>query len=157
MKYYSNFVFRLLNSLYTLAIIATIFLTFFFYMISGMGDGASNYTEMVINQILIPGLGIILFLFVSIPVLFLQQYKNRRLGYLMIIFAPLSAYIVYNVLSYLPILDLIYASFEGSVEPVVGFFWILVASLIIIIALIPFYVLGKLIREDFFSERIAKR
>jgi hypothetical protein len=151
MKYYSNKIFYSLNIIYILAIVATIFLSYVFFAVSGMGCSLGcpkNYTEEVTKEILPPTIGIILFLICSFIILFLQQYKNRRLGYLMAILAPIGLYILYKIYSFIPIWDFIYLSFKDLEQITVGILWIGVSILEISTVFIPFYVLGRLIKED---------
>ena len=150
MKYYPNIVFRLFVLFYVLAIIATVFISFLSIFISGLGMNA-NYTREVTIGLLFPATGIILFLFCSAFILFMQQYKNNRLGYLMLILTPLDLYVVYKIFSSFPFWGFIVWAFQNSSFGS-GIFWSIIVFLIIIVAAIPFYVLIRLIKEDFFKK-----
>ncbi|KKQ18573.1 MAG: hypothetical protein US31_C0003G0002 [Berkelbacteria bacterium GW2011_GWA1_36_9] len=147
MKYYSKIFFSLFILLHILTIGAIIFYSWFLFILSGMGCSAgcpSNYGEDVALQILLPVSVMMLFLFFSIIILFLQQYKNPRLGYLTIILVPFDIYIIYKLFLFLPVWG----------EEI---FWLTISTMSILAFFIPFYVLMKLIQEDFFkNRRIAK-
>ena len=156
MKYYSNIIFRILISFYVLTIITTIIIGYFSFLVSGLGCSlgcAPDYTEKVIGGLLPPVLGIILFLACSIIILFMQQYKNYRFGYLTFITAVIGSYIFYKIFSFIPIWYFIYSSFEDISDLGVAIFWIVISVIAIVVAIVPFYVLINLIWEDFFKKR----
>ena len=158
MKYYSNIIFRILILFYIIAIITTIIIGYFSFLVSGLGCSlgcAPDYTEKVIGGLLPPVLGIILFLACSIIILFMQQYKNYRFGYLTFITAVIGSYIFYKIFSF-PIWYFVYSSFEDISDLGVAIFWIVISVIAIVVATIPFYVLGRLIYEDFFKNRRNK-
>jgi hypothetical protein len=148
MKYYSNIIFWILNSLYFLAIISTIFVACIFIFIAMWAGHASQ----IKNEIISASIGIIIFLLISTIVLFLQQLKIKCFGYFMLVLLPVGLYIFYKIYSYLPIINLTTTNLFNIGMIPVSLLWIGINIIIALTALIPFYVLGKLIKEDFFKK-----
>jgi hypothetical protein len=155
MKYYPKSFFIPLVTFNALAIIVSIVVAYLLYILSGLaGVGApDNYTEKVIAGILPPTLGILGFLLFSIIVLFLQQKKNSRFGYLMLILAPFDLYIFYKIFSYFPVSDFIITPLRDPSQIASGIIWLIMALIMLSALLIPFYVLIRLIKEDLFKKR----
>ncbi|MCX6741461.1 MAG: hypothetical protein NTY61_03635 [Candidatus Parcubacteria bacterium] len=147
MKYYPNRIFRLLILLNILAVISTILIAYFCIVISGLGMSA-RYTHEVEMGLLAPIIGIILFLIYSSIVLFLQQSKNYHFGYLMLVLVPFDIYFIYKIFSFFPIWNFISSFFGDPTKIIYGIFWSVVVLLVAAVALVPFYVLIKLARED---------
>jgi hypothetical protein len=157
MKYYSKGFFRFLVSINIASIILTIISAFYLFILSGMGCSAgcpANYTEKVLAELLPLTMGILGFLLFSMIVLLLQQKKSGRLGYLMLALIPFAPYIVYKLL---PTMWGFIVSFLGDNSFGVsapGFLIIIVLIILLLLtSLIPFYVLIRLIKEDFFKKR----
>lgn len=143
MKYYSKKESAFLITVNMLMVAWTIFYAFATYMISGMASAyPPNYNEMVLDSILkycIPMLG---FIILSFIIILLQQYKNYRWGYLAILAIFSDIYIV--KINFW-IIELIQSLSSMA-------FWLLISVTMLSAVLIPFYVLGKLIKRDL-SER----
>jgi len=94
---------------------------------------------------IIPLLSIIL----SGLIVILQQKGFRRSGYFMILLVIASFFYAPYLYQFLHF---------GFSEPIPQRFIIdFVAMILLLVAIIPFYVLGRLVKEDFFSKRITKR
>jgi len=156
MKYYPKIIFRLLVLIDVLVLLFTFFYAFLTYMISGLGLAhPSNYDEMVLNSILqycVPMFG---FLSLSLIILFLQQYKNYRFGYFSVAIIISEVWILkinyplFDLFKYLLSEFLNYSTAE-TLWPVA--FWLIVGVIMLAVTVIPFYVLVKLIKEDFFKK-----
>jgi len=123
----------------------TTLFAFAIYGFFGFGclSGGSDCTETVLAQTLPTFVEILLFLVFSIIILSFQHYKNYRIGYLMIVLVPFDIYLFFQILPSIIGMSLAY--------------FLIFLSTSILVALIPFYVLIKLIKQDFFSKKqIAK-
>lgn len=149
MRYYSKVIFRLFNSLYFLAVLSTIFTAYVFVSVAMWGGDAVQAKDKIIPA----SIGIVIFLLVSILVLFLQHFKYRRFGYLMFVLAPVGLYIFYKAYSYLPIMDITIAGLSSGGIIISGLIWLIANIINILVALIPFYVLIKLLKEDLFKKK----
>jgi len=149
MKYYSKSIFWIFNLLYFLAIVSTIFIAYVFISVAMWGGDAGQLKDKAIPV----SIAIVIFLLVSMLVLSLQQFKHRRFGYLMLVLAPIGLYIFYKAYSYLPIMDLTMTGLSNVEMIMPGLLWLGVDIITILTALIPFYVLIKLLKEDFFKKK----
>ena len=145
MKFYSNNIFKLFLGLHILTGIAATMVIFLFGAISGLGCSLGcppNYMQNVQQEVRLVFFAIILYLVISFCVLILQQYKNPRFGYFMIIILPLDIYLIYIAL--LPLTGLIFYSLTMAE----GIFWFVLIGFFLLSALTPFYVLVKTVKHD---------
>jgi len=149
MKYYSNKIFCFFISLYIIVALGILFSwrivsPFVCWSLSG-NECINTETKFNIFWGIIP----LLFIVLSGIVVTLQQKGYRRLGYFMISLIMTSFFYVPYLYQFLHF---------GFSEPIPqGFIISFVAIILILVVIIPFYVLGRLIKEDFFNKRIIRR
>lgn len=147
MRYYSKKLFYFFFIIHTLAAFA-LFLywqassVFLCWTLSG-ADCLHAKTELNIFIGIIP----LLFIMLSQLLIIFQQYKNKRIGYLMgfLAFVPIS-YFIYLQTKWNILVNI--GNMLFSTPPLFLAFYFI----ILLTALVPFYVLGKLIKTDFFRK-----
>ena len=161
-SYYSNKVTVFLQIVYALFIPIIFFVWIGFYQI-GCGHYTTIYECAVMFDLnvyygLIPFLYIVL----SSLIIFIQQKGFRKIGYLMLpllAFSPFFLKYTINHETWFNVNDFIYfVNIEDISRGLVGSFIFnsIILTMLILVSLIPFYVLGKLIKEDLFK-KIVKR
>jgi magnesium-transporting ATPase (P-type) len=149
MEYYPKVIFNLLIAFFILAIVFTIVFGFILFALSALGCSAgcpANYEKMVFQQIIYPIIAAVLFLSFSVTIVILQQYKNIRFGYLMFVSAILALFYFYMQGKW----GVLNVTYEISNTPPLFLFFELI---LVVGGIIPFYVLGRLIKEDFFKKK----
>ncbi len=150
MEYYPKVIFNLLITFFILAIVFTIVFGFILFALSALGCSAgcpANYEKMVSQQIIYPIIAAVLFLLFSVIIIILQQYKNIRFGYLILVPAILPLFFFFYMQGEWGVLNITYKI--SDTPPLFLFF----DFILIIGGIIPFYVLGRLIKEDFFKKK----
>jgi hypothetical protein len=157
MRYYSKSLFRVLIFLHLLIVVAAFGVLFILFSTHNFGFSLNDtgFIREFIKYTLFPCSVFILFLFFSIIFLFLQQYKNHRFGYLAIISIPMAIYIAYIFYQIFPVAYFINSAFGDSFWSgiQVGIFWLFIDAPLAVTFLTPFYVLGRLVKEDFFKKK----
>jgi hypothetical protein len=127
----------------------------FFTANFGFSRNDVNFIKEFNEYTLYPSLIILFFLFLSIIILFLQQYKNSRFGYVAILPAVAYLFIFYNLYNVFPIIHFVSFAFAGGflMGLFVSTFWLVISAPFVISMVTPFYVLIRLIKEDFFKKR----
>lgn len=146
MKYYSNKTFFIILIINILAALITFLILFLQFLWDGLSEELMfSNTNFIVNLFvfIIPLPSIIFSTFIVL----LQQRGYRRLGYFMVVLAGISSYyLVYPQIGWNFWSDI---GYFVSTQPALFNF----AELILILAsLVPFYVLGRLIKEDFFKK-----
>jgi hypothetical protein len=145
MKYYSKKIFYFFITVYILAVI---FALVYWYVSAGLAcwgtTSQSRCIELKNDTNIFDGILPTLFASLSLLVILLQQKIHKKFGYLIIFLLPLSPifYKYYNIIYPTTwVMDI--TSFQTLMQ--------------FLIFLIPFYVLGRLVKEDFFKKKSLKK
>lgn len=157
MKYYSNKIFYFLI---TIHILTALFILLYWHVGLALSCWMTKTTfECFYNRMwtnLFIGVIPLLFVVLSGLAIIFQQRGHRRFGYFIIVSAVIFSFYLGYLLRYATWSD-IKAIFFMSDRPILGdVFFLAMGMILLLAALIPFYVLGKLVYEDFFKNWVDK-
>lgn len=152
MKYYSKIIFRILIGIHILALFVILlywytFFTLACWMAKSLDECIKLKAEMSVFFGIIP----MLFVVLSGLIIVLQQRGRKRIGYFIIPLALIPSFYIGYLLWYATSWYNIKAWFSAWIFS--DFFHLVAGLILFAVALIPLYVLIKLIKEDFFKNR----
>ena len=157
MKYYSNRIFYFLIAMYILAALAALLYwqassVFACWTLTG-----AECLRIRIKLNIFGGVIPLSFFVLSGLVIMLQQKSRKRFGYFMVPLAAISSFYIGYLLKYVAWSDIEAIFFVSDRLILYNLLFSAMGIISFVAALLPFYVLGKLIKQDFFKkQKIAK-